>query len=43
VAKLKGVDLAECSGVVVKDGRLCKKALNRGVKANCEGNVVLMK
>ena len=43
VAKLKGVDLAECSGVVVKDGRPCKKALNKGVKANCEGNVVLMK
>jgi hypothetical protein len=43
VAKLKGVDLAECGGVVVKDGRPCKKALNKGVKANCEGNVVLTK
>jgi hypothetical protein len=43
VAKLKGVDQAECSGVVVKDGRPCKKALNKGVKANCEGNVVIMK
>jgi hypothetical protein len=43
VTKLEGVDLAECSGVVVKDGRPCKKALNKRVKANCEGNVVLMK
>jgi hypothetical protein len=43
VAKLKGVDLAECSGVLVKEGRPCKKALNKGVKANCEGNVGVMK
>jgi hypothetical protein len=35
--------LAECSGVLMKEGRPCKKALNKGVNANCEGNVVLMK
>jgi hypothetical protein len=43
VAKLKGVDLAECSGVLVKEGRPCKKALNKGVKAHCKENVVVMK
>jgi hypothetical protein len=43
VAKLKGVDLAECSGGLVKEGRPCKKALNKGEMANCKGNVVVMK
>ena len=43
VAKLKGVDLSECSGVSVEEGRPCREVLNKGVKAQSEGNVVLMK
>ena len=43
VARLKGVDLSECSGVLVEDGKACMKDLNKGVKAQSEGNVVLMK
>jgi hypothetical protein len=43
VAKLKGVDLSECSGVLVEEGEPCKREFNKGVKAQSEGNVVLMK